>query len=92
MSMTKTAEYNFEVPASSLRPGDKIKIPFSQHSPFHDAMVENVDEKFVHIFRPYATSFDVLYSDGIICLVGIEEFKVPRDATIYYVYERPVLK
>jgi hypothetical protein len=84
-------KYNFKSQARDLLAGDKIKIHFSI-GPFSDAVVKQVAEKTVTFYRPYGTTCGFLTTAGTICYTGLEEFEVPRDATEYFVYERPVLR
>ena len=44
---------------------------------YNHSTIKNVEDGYVHLFRPYVHTADFSYAGGIICYVGIEEYKVP---------------
>jgi hypothetical protein len=55
---------------------------------FDTAIVSNITESDVHLFRPYGTNADFSYTGGVICYVGIEQYSIPRDSQVEYVLLR----
>lgn len=75
-----------EVLAKNLQVGDVVKcLKFEE---FSTAIVRGIDHETnsVVLFRPYATTAGFTYTGGTIPLIGIEEFKIPRNDTLYTVY------
>ena len=74
-----------------LQLGDTIRI--SPFGTWNTAIVKQVTEKEVTIFRPYGTTASFSYTGGVICYLGIEEYRVLRDSSIQYeVLERQELR
>ena len=69
------------VPAYGLKLGDRIRITTGA---WRDCIVSKIDEdaKEIHLFRPYGVSADFTYTGGVICYIGIENFTIPRNATL----------
>ncbi len=75
------------IAARDLRIGDVINI--GSTDAFSDAIVKNVTDDNVELFRPYGSHHDFTTASGIICLVGTEKYSIPRNDHEYYVYRRP---
>lgn len=56
--------------------------------PYGTATVKQIKDGEITFFRPYVASGDFSYTGGVICTVGIEEFKVPANANTYRVLQR----
>lgn len=89
-----TASHKCKLPlkvrAALLRIGDKVQ---AFDGPFGSAIVTNVTETDVMLFRPYGTSEDFLCSGGVIPYIGIEQFSLSRSAGgEFTIWERKELK
>ncbi|MFA5355725.1 MAG: hypothetical protein WC302_03305 [Candidatus Paceibacterota bacterium] len=92
-------KYDFVVPATELKPGDTVRIPFMGDGAFATALVKRIEvdnvykRTFIHLYRPYAAHTHALYcGNSVICMVGIEEFQVEASSELYHVYQREELK
>lgn len=75
---------------SELRLGDVIK---TFDGPWGTAIVKNVTEHEVELFRPYGHNADFSMTSGILCYVGIEQYKIPKDSKMQYeVYRRQEIR
>jgi len=50
--------------------------------------VRNKTDKEITFFRPYVVSEDFSYTGGVICYIGIEEFKAPITDYEYILIEK----
>lgn len=74
------------IPATELRIGDVVKV-FDDE--WGTAIVKNIAAGLVHFFRPYGHADNFIYSGGVICYTGVEEFTRPHTVTeMVYVYRR----
>lgn len=48
---------------------------------YNCATVKQLSEHEVTLFRPYVHTEDFSYTGGILCFIGIEEFKASRSGT-----------
>lgn len=62
----------------SLRLGDIVRL---SDSPYGFATVKKVGDFEITFFRPYVTTADFSYSGGVMCYIGIEEFKASVNGT-----------
>lgn len=69
------------VGAGDLSVGDVIE---GTPGPYGDATVKQVEGDFITLFRCYVAASDFTYTGGIICTVGIEEYKIPRSNMLRY--------
>lgn len=78
------------IPARDLKLADVIKL---FEGPWGYAVVKQITDDRVILFRPYAQTADFSYTGGVICYVGIEEnCSLCRDDSLYQVFERRDLK
>ena len=76
--------------AAELQLGDVLKLG---NQTWDCAIVKKIEEHTVAIFRPYGTTADFSYTGGVICYVGIEEFRVSLESgATYHVVERKELR
>ena len=80
-----------KVKANELRLADTIRIP-SAGIKWNCAIVRQIKETSIELFRPYGTTADFSYTGGVICYIGIECYEIPRDNCEFVVIERKVLK
>lgn len=73
------------VKLSELTLGDKVKL---FDGPYGFATVRQVKDGEVTFFRPYVATGDFSYTGGVICTIGIEEFKTNRTDQKWEVIER----
>jgi hypothetical protein len=71
--------------ANELKTGDIVQI---FDDAFGTAIVKNVTDDSVFLYRPYGTNFDTIYSNGLICTMGLEEYSIFRNANEYKVWRR----
>lgn len=57
---------------------DRVRLPGGP--PWDIAIVKRITPDEIVLFRPYATTGGFEYTGGVICLIGVEEFALPRDA------------
>ncbi len=73
------------VSAADLEPGDVVTPAWTEDrsSPFDAALVEQVSEQAVTLFRPYATSNAFVYGEppSVIALIGLERYAISRGST-----------
>lgn len=61
--------------------------------PFSTAIVRQIKDGFIHLFRPYVTIADFSYTGGVIPYIGIEDYTISVDQDIAItLYERRTLK
>jgi len=81
------------VHTDELRVGDHVEMDSTTSRPFAGTIVRNVDKDYVYLFRPYGTHADFTCTSGVICYIGLEDYKVERHSqTMWLLYERPYLK
>ena len=86
IKMLKTTSYNFTAKTAELQLADVVEL---FEGPFGTGIVKQIADGFVTMFRPYGTSTDVAYSNGVICYTGIEEYKFSlTDKQEFFVYQR----
>lgn len=84
------SSFNQQLPASELKPGDVIRtlcVP-----PWDSAIVKQVKDGNITIFRPYGHFADYLTTSGVITYIGVEEYTIPVTSHMYWVYQRTELK
>ena len=74
-----------DVPGRKLNLGDVVRL--DGQSPYDCATVKQLTAYEVTLFRPYVSTADFSYSGGVVCYIGIEEFKASRSGT-FNVIER----
>jgi hypothetical protein len=78
------------IAARDLRLADTIDLGFA---PWGYAIVKQIKDGEVTLFRPYGTTADFSCTSGVICYTGIEDIKVSRDSDrAFIVVERKELK
>src|ERR1035437_9172033 len=81
----------FTVKARDLRLADTINL--DNVIPWGYAIVKQIKDGEVTLFRPYGTTADFSYTGGVIPYTGIEDIKVSRDSDrAFIVDERKELK
>lgn len=76
-----------KVSAKHLKVGDVVLANFAD--PFYACQtVKQVTEDEVVFFRPYVQTSDFTTTGGVICYVGIEEYRVPRTGFQYELVRR----
>lgn len=76
--MTETTKYNFWAKTNELMLGDVVDTsdPTKPRAPWCTAIVTQVDDRFVTLYRPYGHHDRFTYTGGVICYTGLEEYKV----------------
>ena len=73
-----------------LRLADVVDLGFV---PWGSAIVKQIKDGVVTLFRPYGTTADFSCTSGVICYTGLEEIRVARDdSRPFQVIERKELK
>jgi hypothetical protein len=75
--------------AYDLQVGDIVGL---SEDAFSTAIVKQVRDGVVTLWRPYGTTADFLYSGGAICYVGIEEFRVCADDREFVLFRHTNLR
>lgn len=78
------------VKINELQLGDVVAL--YPEMAFSTAIVSNIKDGYVTLFRPYGTSADFSYSGGVIPYIGIEEYKLQINDNPITLYERKELK
>lgn len=85
-----------KIKTSELQLGDTVcqsSDTVDAWRPWSTALVTQIKDGEVHLFRPYGTTSDFSYTGGVIPYVGIETYKVEVDSAIMWtLYERKELK
>lgn len=61
--------------------GDVVRLDFMKGCPFNVAVVKNIDDTFVYLYRSYIHTTDFIYTAGVICLQGHEDITVAKSDT-----------
>lgn len=77
------------VKAKDLRLADTVRCYTAL---WNFAIVKNIKDGQVTLFRPYGTTEGFSFTGGVICYIGIEEFEIPANDDVYEVLERKTLK
>jgi hypothetical protein len=68
-------------------------IKYSPFGKWNNAIVKQITDTDVTLFRPYGATADFSYTGGVICYVGIEEYTIPISSDMEYeLLERKELK
>lgn len=79
-----------KIKAKDLKLADTIII--GTGITWSNAIVKQVTDKDIVLFRPYGTTVDFSYTGGVICYIGVEEYTIPQNDCEYEVLERKDLK
>lgn len=79
-----------EVRVRELRIADVIRL--YPHDKFYDAVVTQITDTEVKLFRPYVVTADFSYTEGVIPYIGIEQFSIPRNDSTVVLLERKELR
>jgi hypothetical protein len=60
--------------------------------PFSTAIVKQIKDGWITLFRPYGTTADFSYTGGVITYIGVEDFTIQADDRMITLYERKKLK
>lgn len=66
-----------QVKASDLKLADTVQL--WQEQSWGTALVKQIKDGWITLFRPYGVTSDYSDSGGVFCYIGIEEFKVLAD-------------
>lgn len=80
-----------KVKGSELNLGDIVKV-WDNSDPYSFATVKQIEKDTVTLFRPYVATADFSCTGGVICYVGIEEFKAWKSQEFELVKRGPKLK
>lgn len=75
--------------ASELKLADTVQL---WDGPFACAVVTQVLDDEVKLFRPYGTTADFSYYRGVIPYIGMEDCSLPRNDRMVTVWSRKELK
>ena len=70
-----------KITARELKLADTIRLG---DYPFSDATVKRIGEEAVTLYRPHAHTADFCCTDGVICYTGVEEVRIPLNASRTY--------
>lgn len=77
-----------KIKASELKLADTIRM---FDGPWNCAIVRQIKEGQVFLFRPYGETADFSYVGGVIPYIGIEEYSIPADERMIEVMNRKEL-
>jgi hypothetical protein len=80
----------FQAEARDLRLADTVQV--NPAYLWNTAIVKQITDHDVILFRPYGTTADFAYTGGVICYVGIEEYSILRDNRLVTVFDRKELR
>jgi hypothetical protein len=85
-----TEHFPTDMLIADLQLADTVKL---FDGPFGYAVVEQIADGIVTLFRPYAQTLDFSHTGGVICLTGIEKCTyLIQSARKLTVYSRKALK
>ncbi len=88
-------EYCFpplELGVRDLRLADVVTMKGAV-SVFAASVVKQITETEITLFRPYVHTDDFSYCGGVICYIGVENYKVGLDSTaLFMVHQRQELR
>jgi hypothetical protein len=85
-----TAYAHVRLPAKYLQLADVVQLEGIDG--FNTALVKQVTAEEVTLFRPYGQHADFQYTGGVICYIGVDEFKIARNDVNYLVLRRTDLR
>lgn len=81
------------ISTAELQVGDTVRYADGVIGAWGSCIVKNVTVEEVTLFRPYGTCEDFLTSSGVICYIGLEEYKVLKNENSKWIlYARKELK
>jgi hypothetical protein len=80
----------FQAEARDLRLADTVQV--NPACLWNTAIVKQITDHDVILFRPYGTTADFAYTGGVICYVGIEEYSIPGNSQLVTVLDRKELR
>lgn len=58
--------------------------------PWQFCIVKNVTDAYIELYRPYAVSEDFSTTSGVICYMGLEQYRIEKESHVeYLLFERP---
>lgn len=66
-----------QVMAKDLKLADTVQL--GQERGWGTALVKQIKDGWITLFRPYGVTSDYSHSGGVSCYIGVEEFKVLAD-------------
>ena len=78
------------VKARDLQLADTVQT--NDVSLFSFAVVTKIENREIHLFRPYATTADFSYTGGVIPYIGIETYSIPANDLTVTLWSRKELK
>ena len=70
--------------ASQMQLADVVSLA-DFDSDFSTCIVKQIDKNEVTLFRPYGTTVNFESTGGVICYIGIEEYKIFNDSKTEYI-------
>jgi len=70
-----------------IKPKDMQLADTVQYRPFgkwSNAIVKQIKDGEVTLFRPYGHTADFSYTGGVICYIGVEEYQIPLTSDAEY--------
>jgi hypothetical protein len=78
--------------ARDLQLADEVKSELGTEG-WDTAIVSQIRDGNIHLFRPYGTHADFSYTGGVICYIGVANYTIAQDSDVeYYVYKRTSLR
>jgi hypothetical protein len=78
-----------QIETKDLQLGDTVSLDYEA---WDCAIVKQIKDGKVTLFRPYGTTAEFTYTGGVICYVGIEEWDIEANETPISLIRRRALK
>lgn len=78
-----------QIKTSELQIGDTVSLDYEA---WDCAIVKQIKDGEITLFRPYATTAEFSYTGGVLCYVGIEEFNIRANEDKISLIHRTFLK
>jgi hypothetical protein len=79
MKHPQITECDITIPTRDLRLGDVVVCPQMDKAAWCHAIVKQLKDDSAVLFRPYGAHDGFVYTGGVICYIGLEEFDLPLD-------------
>lgn len=72
------------ITAKEMQLADTISLSKLIDTSWRTAVVKQIKDGYITLFRPYVHTEDFSYTGGVICYLGTEEFTVSQDNSMEY--------
>ena len=72
------------ITAKEMQLADTIGLSSLIDDAWRTAVVKQIKDGYVTLFRPYVHTEDFSYTGGVICYIGFEEFTISQNNSMEY--------